>query len=185
MLKLQKQQLGTDKNIPCFVPAACCFDNTFSIIIVSLTTAITDFFICCNHDEFYRADILCVRWVLWYFPLPNQKNTHTCRILLLIFLSILLGMNAVNHAFPGIVACLLACFVAPSRWRTDNPKKIEPVATFFAYTWYYVASPLLFSLVGTLYAWVAARCERHHHHCAVYISTDRANKLLDTKFTED
>ncbi|VDM54986.1 unnamed protein product [Angiostrongylus costaricensis] len=59
-------------------------------------------------------------------------------------------MNAVNHAFPGIVACLLACFVAPSRWRTDNPKRIEPIATFFAYTWYYVASPLLFSLVGTL-----------------------------------
>uniref|UniRef100_A0A183FYG5 Na_H_Exchanger domain-containing protein n=1 Tax=Heligmosomoides polygyrus TaxID=6339 RepID=A0A183FYG5_HELPZ len=41
MLKLQRLNLGTDKHIPSFVPAACCFDNTFSIVTVTLVSAIT------------------------------------------------------------------------------------------------------------------------------------------------
>lgn len=159
MLKLQRLNLGTDKHIPSFVPAACCFDNTFSIVTVTLVSAIT----------FTRGSriptlirnigeiILCgligvfIGWVLWYFPLANQKNTHTIRILLIIFLSIgiITGMTALNHGFPGVVACLVLCFVAPTRWRADNPKKVLPVAEFFATIWFYVASPLLFSLVGT------------------------------------
>ncbi|KJH41254.1 transporter, CPA2 family [Dictyocaulus viviparus] len=198
MLKLQERHQGTDKGIPFFVLAACCFDNSFSIVVVTLTTAIT-FTNDPKFSVFVRnvgEILLCgfigifIGWVLWYFPLPNQKHTHTARILLLVFLSIaiILGMNAINHAFPGIVACLLACFVAPTKWRNDNPKKvytilfshtssiisfylsyilivrminfsiilnsiflkIEPIANFFAILWYYFASPLLFSLVGTL-----------------------------------
>ncbi|WKY14399.1 hypothetical protein Q1695_000165 [Nippostrongylus brasiliensis] len=159
MIKLQKQDLGTDKNIPCFVPAACCFDNTFSIITVTLMSAVTF----TNESKFGNLVrnvgemILCgiigifIGRFLWYFPLPNRKSTHTIRILLIIFLSIgiITGMTAINHGFPGVVACLILCFVAPSRWRTDNPKKLVPVANFFAKLWNYVASPLLFSLVGT------------------------------------
>ncbi|KAJ1348346.1 hypothetical protein KIN20_003632 [Parelaphostrongylus tenuis] len=78
-------------------------------------------------------------------------------------------MNAVQHAFPGIVACLLTCFVAPSRWRTDNPKKIEPVANFFAYTWYYVASPILFSLVGTLLDFTQIPMDRIFAACVLVL----------------
>ncbi|KHJ98671.1 hypothetical protein OESDEN_01363 [Oesophagostomum dentatum] len=159
MMKCQRLGIGTDKNIPCFVPAACCFDNTFSIIVVSLVQAVT-FTYEPKFAVFVRnlgEIILCgfigifIGWVLWYFPLPNTKHTHTGRILLIIFLSIgiIVGMSAINHGFPGVVACLLLCFVSPARWRVDNPKKLEPVADFFASTWFHVASPLLFSLVGT------------------------------------
>ncbi|EYB96843.1 hypothetical protein Y032_0146g2529 [Ancylostoma ceylanicum] len=159
MMRCQRLGIGTDKNIPCFVPAACCFDNTFSIIIVSLASAITFTYepkfavFVRNVGEIILSGFIgiFIGWVLWYFPLPNQKHTHTGRILLIIFLStgIIIGMSAIGHAFPGVVACLLLCFVSPTRWRTDNPKKLQPVASFFACAWFYVASPLLFSLVGT------------------------------------
>ncbi|KAK6760519.1 hypothetical protein RB195_021837 [Necator americanus] len=159
MLKCARLKLGTDKNIPSFVPAACCFDNTFSIIIVSLVSAITF-----THEPKFAVFVrnvgeiilsvfigIFIGWVLWHFPLPNHKHTNTGRILLIIFLSIsiIIGMGSVQHGFDGVVACLLLCFVAPTRWRTDNPKKLGPVARFFASAWFYVASPLLFSLVGT------------------------------------
>ncbi|VDL72432.1 unnamed protein product [Nippostrongylus brasiliensis] len=127
MIKLQKQDLGTDKNIPCFVPAACCFDNTFSIITVTLMSAVTF----TNESKFGNL-------------VRNVGEMILCGII-----GIFIGMTAINHGFPGVVACLILCFVAPSRWRTDNPKKLVPVANFFAKLWNYVASPLLFSLVGT------------------------------------
>ncbi|VDO24123.1 unnamed protein product [Haemonchus placei] len=159
MLKLQQQNRGTDKNIPSFVPAACCFDNTFSIIVVTMVSAITftdesKFSTLVKQmGEMILSTILGISMgcVLWYFPLPSQKSSNSIRTLLIIFLStgIIIGMTAVNHGFPGVVACLVLCFVAPLRWRTDNPKKLAPVANFFAKTWFYVASPLLFSLVGT------------------------------------
>ncbi|RCN52604.1 hypothetical protein ANCCAN_01303 [Ancylostoma caninum] len=174
MKKCQRLGIGTDKNIPCFVPAACCFDNTFSIIIVSLASAITFTYepkfavFVRNVGEIILSGFIgiFIGWVLWYFPLPDKKHTHTGRILLIIFLStgIIIGMSAIGHAFPGVVACLLLCFVAPTRWRTDSPKKLEPVASFFACAWFYVASPLLFSLVGTFLdfskvsAWAVGGC---------------------------
>ncbi|CAJ0608731.1 unnamed protein product [Cylicocyclus nassatus] len=174
MQKCQRLHIGTDLNIPCFVPAACCFDNTFSIIVVSLVSAITF-----SYEPKFAVFvknvgevILCgligifIGWVLWYFPLNNQKHTHTGRILLIIFLSIaiIIGMSNINHGFPGVVAGLLLCFTAPMQWRGDNPKKIEPIANFFASTWFYVASPLLFSLVGTflkfnsISVWMVCAC---------------------------
>uniref|UniRef100_A0A1I7WUC3 Na_H_Exchanger domain-containing protein n=1 Tax=Heterorhabditis bacteriophora TaxID=37862 RepID=A0A1I7WUC3_HETBA len=170
MIKLNNKKLGTDKQIPSFVPAACCFDNLFCLTLFSITASATfstePLFptLVRSIGEIVVGAIIgiLIGWLLWWFPRQNENYTHLMRSLLLAFLStaIIIGAAALNYGYPGIIASLLICFISTTRWRFDNEKKVRfiiiinrnfkalPVERTFNNLWNIVFTPLLFTLVG-------------------------------------
>ncbi|EFO98071.1 hypothetical protein CRE_22692 [Caenorhabditis remanei] len=158
MLHLKEQGIGITKNIPDVVPAACCFDNFVSLFIFSVTSSITY-----THDAFFAtmvksigaivlaALIGCViGWLLRWFPKNDNRHTHFARFLVIASsaYAVITSMLVLGYAFPGIVAALCICCVSTTQWREDNPRGIKVLVHQFDNLWYFVAVPLLFSLVG-------------------------------------
>ncbi|EGT59426.1 hypothetical protein CAEBREN_22892 [Caenorhabditis brenneri] len=158
MLHLKEQGIGITKNIPDVVPAACCFDNFVSLLIFSVTSSVTY-----THDAFFStmvksigaivlaAIIGCViGWLLRWFPKNDNRHTHFARFLVIASstYAVITSMLVLGYPFPGIVAGLCLCCVSTTHWREDNPRGIKVLVHQFDNLWYFVAVPLLFSLVG-------------------------------------
>ncbi|CAP34933.2 Protein CBG17198 [Caenorhabditis briggsae] len=158
MLRLKEQGIGTTKNIPDVVPAACCFDNFTSLLIFSVTSSVTY-----THDAVFAtmvksigaivlaAIIGCViGWLLRWFPKNDNRHTHFARFLVIASstYAVITSMLVLGYPFPGIVAGLCLCCVSTTQWREDNPKGIKVLVHQYDNLWYFVAVPLLFSLVG-------------------------------------
>ncbi|CAI2356384.1 unnamed protein product [Caenorhabditis sp. 36 PRJEB53466] len=158
MLRMKEQGIGTTKNIPDVVPAACCFDNVISLLIFSVTASVTF-----THDAMFPtmvksigaivlASIIgcAIGWLLRWFPKNDNRHTHLARFLVIASSTygVITSMIVLGYQFPGIVAGLCLCCVSTTKWRNDNPRGIKVLVYQYDNLWYFVAVPLLFSLVG-------------------------------------
>ncbi|CAB3399850.1 unnamed protein product [Caenorhabditis bovis] len=155
---LRRKNIGMEKRIPDIVPAACCFDNCFSLLIFSLTAAVTFTnespipTLVKNIGAIVLAVVigLVIGFVIRYFPRGDVRHTHLGRFMILTSMSygVIMGMIAMGYQFPGIVASLVICCVSGTKWREDNPKKIDVLVHQCDNFWYFLCVPVLFTLVG-------------------------------------
>ncbi|CAI5455696.1 unnamed protein product [Caenorhabditis angaria] len=155
---LREKSIGTEKNIPDIVPAACCFDNVWSLLIFSLTASatFTTESVGPTMIKSIGAIVLAVvfgcilGWIIRWFPKNDNKHTHIARFLIIASSTygVITSMIVLGYQFPGIVAGLSLCCVAATHWREDNPRGIKVLVHQYDNLWYFLAVPLLFSLVG-------------------------------------
>uniref|UniRef100_A0A8R1HWC7 Na_H_Exchanger domain-containing protein n=1 Tax=Caenorhabditis japonica TaxID=281687 RepID=A0A8R1HWC7_CAEJA len=134
MLRIKEKGIGTIKNIPDVVPAACCFDNVTSLLIFSLTAAVTF-----THDAMFptfvkstgaivlAAIIGClIGWLIRWFPKNDNRHTHFARFSIIASstYAVITSMLMLGYPFPGIVAGLCLCCVSTTKWREDNPRGV-------------------------------------------------------------
>lgn len=143
MIRLQKEERGTDKGIPTVILAGATIDNLYCITVfyIVLATVLTasnngqlSYTIPRVLVEVLLAGIFGLLAGLALRSLPQRDSgfLHFSRATMTIFMSLALfyGTRAIQCFIAGPVIVFLMCIVATMRWKYDNPKRVRELKKY-------------------------------------------------------
>ncbi|KAL3088017.1 hypothetical protein niasHS_009303 [Heterodera schachtii] len=169
ILRLRKEQRGTDSGLDSIVLTSTSFDN-----IVALTGFLITFGVLSPRADalIYTltrlpAELLIgsifgilVGLLLRAFPRADASSAHFVRTLLIsaFALAAHFGAQTIGCALFGPITALFATAVAKMRWHTDNDRKTRLEENAFRLAWDLLVGQLLFLHLGmlvniSLFAW--------------------------------
>uniref|UniRef100_A0A7E4V8L5 Na_H_Exchanger domain-containing protein n=1 Tax=Panagrellus redivivus TaxID=6233 RepID=A0A7E4V8L5_PANRE len=162
MIRLQKEERGTDKGIPTVVLASTNIDNLYCITAFYIVIATT---LNANGQLSYTIPRILVEALiagilgilagvmLRVLPRKDASWLHFSRgaMVLSLALGLYYGTRGIRCVIAGPVIVFLMCIVAAMKWKYDNPKRTKPEERGFRIIWVLIFQPLLFALIGLFF----------------------------------
>ncbi|KAE9554643.1 hypothetical protein FO519_002130 [Halicephalobus sp. NKZ332] len=164
MIRLQKEERGTDKGIPTVILTSATIDNLYCITVfyIALATTLSS----SNNGQLaYTIPRVLVETlmsgiigllaglVLRSLPQKDAGFLHFARAAMTISMSLAMyyGTRGIQCYIAGPVIVFLMCIVATMRWKYDNPHRTKKEERGFRIMWIFFFQPLLFALIGLLF----------------------------------
>lgn len=138
MIRLQKEERGTDKGIPTVVLASATIDNLYCITVFYIVLATTlnssdsgqlEYTIPRVLVEVLMAGIIGLLTGLALRSLPQRDSgfLHFARAAMTLSMSLAMyyGTRGIQCYIAGPVIVFLMCIVATMRWKYDNPQRVK------------------------------------------------------------
>uniref|UniRef100_A0AC35FNV5 Cation/H+ exchanger domain-containing protein n=1 Tax=Panagrolaimus sp. PS1159 TaxID=55785 RepID=A0AC35FNV5_9BILA len=164
MIRLQKEERGTDKGIPTVILASATIDNLFSItcFYIVLATSLNSidngqlsYTIPRILVEVLIAGILGILAGLLIRSLPRKDASflHFTRVAITVFMSLALyyGTRSIQCFIAGPIIVFFMCIVSAMKWKYDNTKRTKVEERAFRIMWILFFQPILFALIGLLF----------------------------------